>query len=226
VVLAKKSRRFCCRCNDDDDDEEGEEEEEEEGANGEEAFIFMRQRASFDFYLLHFEKIKYSSHALLKDETGENQNDGRDARKPLFRALEPTGVVLSSLDIFASDFLDGTVLLTLRATAFLGSVGSTRRRRKEQPSSAERIFRVHHGGSFEVFLVDDFHLLLRGFAQGGVHHRRFLLRFVSSSAVFSPLVERTRERTTATIAATILATTAAAAAITTTTVTVRAKPGR
>jgi len=54
-VLAKKSRRFCCRCNDDDDDdEEGEEEEgeEEEGANGEEAFIFMRQRASFDFYLL------------------------------------------------------------------------------------------------------------------------------------------------------------------------------
>jgi len=51
VVLAKKSRRFCCRCNDDDDDEEGEE-EEEEGANREEAFIFMRQRASFDFYLL------------------------------------------------------------------------------------------------------------------------------------------------------------------------------
>jgi len=49
VVLAKKSRRFCCRCNDDDDDEEG---EEEEGANREEAFIFMRQRASFDFYLL------------------------------------------------------------------------------------------------------------------------------------------------------------------------------
>ena len=51
MVLAKKSRRFCCRCNDDDDDEEGEE-EEEEGANREEAFIFMRQRASFDFYLL------------------------------------------------------------------------------------------------------------------------------------------------------------------------------
>ena len=49
MVLAKKSRRFCCRCNDDDDDEEG---EEEEGANREEAFIFMRQRASFDFYLL------------------------------------------------------------------------------------------------------------------------------------------------------------------------------
>ena len=51
MVLAKKSRRFCCRCN--DDDEEGDDDEgEEEGANREEAFIFMRQRASFDFYLL------------------------------------------------------------------------------------------------------------------------------------------------------------------------------
>ena len=53
MVLAKKSRRFCCRCNDDDEEEEGDDdEEEEEGANREEAFIFMRQRASFDFYLL------------------------------------------------------------------------------------------------------------------------------------------------------------------------------
>lgn len=61
MVLAKKSRRFCCRCNDDDEEEEGDDdEEEEEGANREEAFIFMRQRASFDFYLFtHFEKIKY-----------------------------------------------------------------------------------------------------------------------------------------------------------------------
>jgi hypothetical protein len=51
VVLAKKLRRFCCRCN--DDDEEGDDEEGEEGANREEAFIFMRH---FDFIYLHFEK--------------------------------------------------------------------------------------------------------------------------------------------------------------------------
>ena len=55
MVLAKKSRRFCCRCN--DDDEEGDDDEgEEEGANREEAFIFMRQRASFDFIYLHTSK--------------------------------------------------------------------------------------------------------------------------------------------------------------------------
>jgi len=58
VVLAKKSRRFCCRCNDDDEegDDDEEEEEEEEGANRDEAFIFMRQRASFDFYLFTLRK--------------------------------------------------------------------------------------------------------------------------------------------------------------------------
>ena len=78
VVLAKKSRRLCCRCNDDDDDEEGdEEEEEEEGANREEAFIFMRQRASFDFYLFTLRKKSntYSSHAALLK--GRNRRESK-----------------------------------------------------------------------------------------------------------------------------------------------------
>ena len=60
MVLAKKSRRFWCRCNDDDeegDDDDEEEEEEEEGANREEAFIFYAAKsASYDFYLFTLRK--------------------------------------------------------------------------------------------------------------------------------------------------------------------------